>query len=185
MCFIIEILFYYGILQTVIVKLGWCLQTLMGTTTAESVNACASVFLGMVSGAFSFLTRGWPRCFRLHVYGLRTSFIVVLRFANSTDDRREIRFSTKVEWNSRWIFVSPNTIVDMQSGSVHWYTNAIEVQRFSSISIVRLYPSGTFRARHRDQMTRKMYNFRSSFMTLLAQLYFIYSYRLPSLIRLV
>ncbi|CAH1713762.1 sodium/nucleoside cotransporter 2-like [Aphis gossypii] len=47
MCFIIEILFYYGIIQTVVIKLGWCLQKLLGTTAAESVNTCASVFLGM------------------------------------------------------------------------------------------------------------------------------------------
>lgn len=49
MCFVIEILFYYGIIQTVVIKLGWCLQKLLGTTAAESVNTCASVFLGMVS----------------------------------------------------------------------------------------------------------------------------------------
>jgi nucleoside permease NupC len=49
MCFVIEILFYYGIIQTIVIKLGWCLQKLLGTTAAESVNTCASVFLGMVS----------------------------------------------------------------------------------------------------------------------------------------
>ncbi|KAL5241323.1 hypothetical protein ACI65C_008733, partial [Semiaphis heraclei] len=47
MCFVIEILFYYGIIQTIVIKLGWCLQQLLGTTAAESVNTCASVFLGM------------------------------------------------------------------------------------------------------------------------------------------
>jgi len=47
MCFVIEILFYYGIIQTIVIKLGWCLQKLLGTTAAESVNTCASVFLGM------------------------------------------------------------------------------------------------------------------------------------------
>lgn len=49
MCFVIEILFYYGILQKVIINLGWSLQKLLGTTAAESVNTCASVFLGMVN----------------------------------------------------------------------------------------------------------------------------------------
>ncbi|XP_050534670.1 sodium/nucleoside cotransporter 2-like [Daktulosphaira vitifoliae] len=47
MCFVIEILFYYGIIQVVVLRLGWVLQKLLGTTPAESVNACASVFLGM------------------------------------------------------------------------------------------------------------------------------------------
>lgn len=51
MCFVIEILYYYGIIQTIVIKLGWCLQQLLGTTAAESVNTCASVFLGMVSNA--------------------------------------------------------------------------------------------------------------------------------------
>ncbi|VVC35113.1 Hypothetical protein CINCED_3A015401, partial [Cinara cedri] len=47
MCFVIEILFYYGIIQKIVINLGWCLQKLLGTTAAESVNTCASVFLGM------------------------------------------------------------------------------------------------------------------------------------------
>ncbi|XP_050429974.1 sodium/nucleoside cotransporter 2-like isoform X2 [Adelges cooleyi] len=47
MCFFIEILFYYGIIQTIVIRLGWFLQKILGTTPAESVNACASVFLGM------------------------------------------------------------------------------------------------------------------------------------------
>ncbi|XP_025416357.1 sodium/nucleoside cotransporter 2-like isoform X2 [Sipha flava] len=47
MCFFIEILFYYGILQTVIIRIGWCLHKLLGTTAIESVYTCASVFLGM------------------------------------------------------------------------------------------------------------------------------------------
>nr|CAD7577803.1 unnamed protein product [Timema californicum] len=47
-CFCVQILFYYGIIQNIVVKLGWLLQISLGTTVAESVNASASVFLGMV-----------------------------------------------------------------------------------------------------------------------------------------
>ena len=43
-----QILYYYGIMQWVVIKLGWLIQASMGTTVCESVNAAASVFLGMV-----------------------------------------------------------------------------------------------------------------------------------------
>jgi nucleoside permease NupC len=36
-------------MQWVVIKLGWLIQVSMGTTVCESVNAAASVFLGMVS----------------------------------------------------------------------------------------------------------------------------------------
>jgi nucleoside permease NupC len=47
--FAVQILYYYGIMQWVVIKLGWFIQVSMGTTVCESVNAAASVFLGMVS----------------------------------------------------------------------------------------------------------------------------------------
>jgi nucleoside permease NupC len=47
---VVEILYYYGIMQWVVMKLGWFIHVSMGTTVCESVNAAASVFLGMVSG---------------------------------------------------------------------------------------------------------------------------------------
>jgi Nucleoside permease len=53
MSFIIQICFYYGWLQSIFLKLGWLLQVSLGTTVAESVNTCASVFLGMVSRVFT------------------------------------------------------------------------------------------------------------------------------------
>ncbi|XP_063235211.1 uncharacterized transporter YutK-like [Bacillus rossius redtenbacheri] len=46
-CFCVQILYYYGAMQAIVIKLGWLLQKSMGTTVAESVNASASVFLGM------------------------------------------------------------------------------------------------------------------------------------------
>ena len=46
--FVVQILYYYGIMQLVVIKLGQLIQVLMGTTVCESVNAAASVFLGMV-----------------------------------------------------------------------------------------------------------------------------------------
>uniref|UniRef100_A0A8D8MDB0 Solute carrier family 28 member 3 n=1 Tax=Cacopsylla melanoneura TaxID=428564 RepID=A0A8D8MDB0_9HEMI len=47
MSFIIQICFYYGWMQSIFLKLGWMMQICLGTTVAESVNTCASVFLGM------------------------------------------------------------------------------------------------------------------------------------------
>ena len=46
--FCVSILYYYGIMQWVVVKLGWLLQVTVGTTAAESVNAAANIFLGQV-----------------------------------------------------------------------------------------------------------------------------------------
>ncbi|KAK5638673.1 hypothetical protein RI129_012968 [Pyrocoelia pectoralis] len=45
--FIVNILYYYGIMQKVIVTLGEFLQMVMGTTICESVNSAANIFLGM------------------------------------------------------------------------------------------------------------------------------------------
>ncbi|XP_017150069.1 solute carrier family 28 member 3 [Drosophila miranda] len=45
--FFISILYYMGAMQWVVVKLGWILQQLLGTTVCESVTAAANIFLGM------------------------------------------------------------------------------------------------------------------------------------------
>ncbi|KAG7209814.1 hypothetical protein KM043_011428 [Ampulex compressa] len=45
--FIIQILYYLGVMQWVLLKLGWALQKLMGTTLCESVNCAANTFVGM------------------------------------------------------------------------------------------------------------------------------------------
>ncbi|XP_045133798.1 solute carrier family 28 member 3-like isoform X2 [Portunus trituberculatus] len=44
--FCIQILYYYGVMQWVVLKLGWFLQITIGTTACESVNAAANIFLG-------------------------------------------------------------------------------------------------------------------------------------------
>ncbi|XP_068207832.1 uncharacterized transporter YutK-like [Palaemon carinicauda] len=44
--FCIQILYYFGIMQWFVLKLGWCLQVTIGTTACESVNAAANIFLG-------------------------------------------------------------------------------------------------------------------------------------------
>ncbi|XP_017044810.1 solute carrier family 28 member 3 isoform X2 [Drosophila ficusphila] len=45
--FFISILYYMGTMQWVVIKLGWILQSLLGTTVCESVTAAANIFLGM------------------------------------------------------------------------------------------------------------------------------------------
>ncbi|KAK6636068.1 hypothetical protein RUM43_009720 [Polyplax serrata] len=45
--FFVNILSYYGILQWFILKISWIVKLAMGTTVYESVNAAASIFLGM------------------------------------------------------------------------------------------------------------------------------------------
>lgn len=44
--FMVQVLYYYGVMQWVVIKLGWCLQVTVGTTACESVNAAANIFLG-------------------------------------------------------------------------------------------------------------------------------------------
>ncbi|KAI8128428.1 hypothetical protein FF38_10023 [Lucilia cuprina] len=45
--FFISILYYLGAMQWVVLKLGWILQQILGTTVCESVTAAANIFLGM------------------------------------------------------------------------------------------------------------------------------------------
>lgn len=45
--FFVSILYYYGIMQVVVMKAGWFLQVTIGTTPCESINAAANIFLGM------------------------------------------------------------------------------------------------------------------------------------------
>lgn len=45
--FFISILYYMGTMQRVVIKLGWILQQILGTTVCESVTAAANIFLGM------------------------------------------------------------------------------------------------------------------------------------------
>ncbi|XP_065565519.1 sodium/nucleoside cotransporter 1-like isoform X2 [Artemia franciscana] len=44
--FFINILYYFGVMQFVVIKLGWLLQISVGTTAAESMSASANIFLG-------------------------------------------------------------------------------------------------------------------------------------------
>lgn len=45
--FCISILYYLGAMQWIVIKLGWILQSILGTTVCESVIAAANIFLGM------------------------------------------------------------------------------------------------------------------------------------------
>ncbi|XP_030558353.1 solute carrier family 28 member 3 [Drosophila novamexicana] len=45
--FFISVLYYLGAMQWVVIKLGWILQAILGTTVCESVTAAANIFLGM------------------------------------------------------------------------------------------------------------------------------------------
>ncbi|KAG4076692.1 hypothetical protein HA402_001979 [Bradysia odoriphaga] len=45
--FVISILYYLGAMQWFVMKLGWLLQKLIGTTVCESLTCAANIFLGM------------------------------------------------------------------------------------------------------------------------------------------
>lgn len=46
----ISVCYYLGAMQWLLFKLGWILQSIMGTTVCESVNAAGNIFLGMSEG---------------------------------------------------------------------------------------------------------------------------------------
>ncbi|KMQ95511.1 solute carrier family 28 member 3-like protein [Lasius niger] len=45
--FVVQIMCYLGAMQWIIMKLGWILQRIMGTTLCESISAAANPFIGM------------------------------------------------------------------------------------------------------------------------------------------
>ncbi|XP_058797169.1 solute carrier family 28 member 3-like isoform X2 [Phymastichus coffea] len=45
--FMIQVLYYWGVMQSVIRNIGWILHSIMGTTVCESINSAANTFLGM------------------------------------------------------------------------------------------------------------------------------------------
>ena len=51
---VVSVLFYWGVMQYVIRKMAWVMQFTMATTAAESLNAAANIFLGMVCDATGF-----------------------------------------------------------------------------------------------------------------------------------
>ena len=50
--FLVSMLFYWGVLQWFVVKIGWLLQVTVGTTAVESLNASANIFLGQATAPF-------------------------------------------------------------------------------------------------------------------------------------
>lgn len=46
----ISVLYYLEAMQWVLLKMGWILQSILGTTVCESVNAAGNIFLGMSEG---------------------------------------------------------------------------------------------------------------------------------------
>ena len=42
-------LYYLGVMQWLVQKIGFVLQTIMDTTAAESMNAAGNIFIGQVS----------------------------------------------------------------------------------------------------------------------------------------
>lgn len=43
----ISVLYYLGAIQWMLLTIGWILQSVLGTTVCESVNAAANIFLGL------------------------------------------------------------------------------------------------------------------------------------------
>jgi len=56
---VVSVLFYWGVMQFIIRKMAWVMQFTMRTTAAESLNAAANIFLGMVRDVNGFKNVGW------------------------------------------------------------------------------------------------------------------------------
>lgn len=50
--FLVSMLFYWGALQWLVIKIGWLLQVTVGTTACESLNAAANIFIGQATAPF-------------------------------------------------------------------------------------------------------------------------------------
>lgn len=50
----ISVFHYLGAMQWILSKLGWILQSILGTTVCESVNAAGSIFLGISESSLIF-----------------------------------------------------------------------------------------------------------------------------------
>lgn len=50
--FLVSMLFYWGALQWLVIKIGWILQVTVGTTACESLNAASNIFLGQAVAPF-------------------------------------------------------------------------------------------------------------------------------------
>ena len=46
---VVGLLYYWGVIQFVLVRIATLMQWTLGTTAAESLNAAACIFLGQVS----------------------------------------------------------------------------------------------------------------------------------------
>jgi len=53
---VVSVLFYWGVMQYIIRKMALVMQFTMATTAAESFNAAANIFLGMVCDVVGFVT---------------------------------------------------------------------------------------------------------------------------------
>jgi nucleoside permease NupC len=45
---VVSLLYHFGIIQYILIRVAWAMQFTMGTTAAESLNAAACIFLGQV-----------------------------------------------------------------------------------------------------------------------------------------
>lgn len=54
--FFIQILYYYGVMQVVVMYFGTILQSTIGTTACESISASGNIFLGMVCSLLQCLS---------------------------------------------------------------------------------------------------------------------------------
>jgi pyrimidine nucleoside transport protein len=81
---VMAILYYLGITQVIVVKLGWLMQVTMGTTAIESLNTTANIFLNgmdtmlMLRYYLDKLTRSEFNCFLVGNHATVAGFVFAL-----------------------------------------------------------------------------------------------------------
>ena len=53
----VNLLYYFGAIQYIILKVSFLINTIMGTSPTESMNSTANVFLGMVNRILDTILR--------------------------------------------------------------------------------------------------------------------------------
>jgi len=81
--FAVQILSYLGAMQWIIMKLGWILQSIMGTTLCESITAAANPFIGMVVSNYPKLSETELDLVLTRSYVHRVEFLYLSRLAHS------------------------------------------------------------------------------------------------------
>lgn len=74
---IVNVLYYLGVIQYVILKLSWIVNKLMSTSPTESMNATANIFLGQTEAPL-LIKPFLPKMTKSEIFAVMTVCIYLL-----------------------------------------------------------------------------------------------------------